>query len=908
MLSSSAYPPIERISLYTPVMQQYLNARVGLAENTILLFRMGDFYEAFFEDARIISRELDITLTARSETNHTDGKIPMAGVPAKAVKPYIAKLLDRGYKVSIAEQMADPKTCKGIVPREVCATYTAGTLSDLDLLKSNENNYIACVYSKFKPKNSEDHLDPERMKKNMRLGFAYADVSTGEFYITELSYEQVEAELYRIKPSELVVPSVRGLKSDLDIERPLEAIFNFNYPSSHFDIKNFDLEISLANLKREFRLSQISHDLEENFPNALRAAGALLEYFADTQKALFLKNSGKLFNTLNTYQTGTYMALDMSTRKNLELTRSLYSSKTEGSLFSAIDKTNCSLGKRRLLNWLEQPLYDLKAIQLRQEAVQFIYDNPDLEMELYEILREMPDLSRLAQRLALETINPRELIALKDSLEVFIRLSQLDFTQSKLASSETESVKEILSPYFKIFKSVPIGVRDFISELEFKLLDTPNTLITEGAIFRQGFNRELDELISLMNDGNQWLREYEESLKQSTGIKTLKVTFNKVHGYYIEISKANQKLIPETLTVKQTLVNALRCMSEELKAYEVKVLNAEFARNSLENRLYTELRSALAVHVPLFKTIADAIADLSVLVSFSIIARERNYVRPYLDESDALLIEAGRHPVLEQKMPLGQFVDNDLHLGSSDGRGQRFILLTGPNMAGKSTYMRQNALIILLAQIGSFVPARKARIGLVDKIFTRIGATDDLSSGQSTFMVEMNEVANIINGMSSRSFVVLDEVGRGTSTYDGVSIAWAIVEFMLEHACPRTIFATHYHELAQLEKHHGAKIANFQVLVSEPSLHNPKISFLHKVNRGSATKSYGIEVARLAGLPLEILTRATLINEQLGGAKDRKESAKRKEPVLEMSSKLSTDFNLRPLFNWKAKENADRLS
>jgi DNA mismatch repair protein MutS len=895
----SFYPTVEQFSLYTPVMQQYLNARLSLQEDAVLLFRMGDFYEAFFDDARIISRELDITLTARPETNHPEGRIPMAGVPAKAVKPYIAKLLERGYKVSIAEQMADPKTCKGLVPREVCATYTAGTLSELDLLKSNENNYIASIFAKA---NSEE------------FGLAYVDLSTGEFCITELKQHQVESELFRIKPSELLVPSLRGEKSNLDIERPLEAMFSFKYPYSHYDVKNFDTDLAFSNIKREFRLQQLSHDLKENYSNALRAAGALIEYFAETQKALFLKNSGKLFDSLKTYQAGEYVSLDVSTRKNLEVTCSLYSGKVEGSLLSAIDRTNCSLGKRRLNVWLDQPLCDLKAIQLRQEAVQTLYSDPNLEADLYEILAGMPDLSRLSQRLALETINPRELVALKDSLLVFERLSQVFSKNYQGCYSEKNAANNLnelfKSPYFEIFKTVPTEIKDFISEIEFQLLDNPSVFINEAGIFRKGVNPELDELISLMEDGTKWLNVYEESLKESTGIKTLKVTFNKVHGYYIEISKANQKLIPAELTIKQTLVNAVRCMSEELKAYENKVFNAEFARSSLENRLYTELRSKSAVNVPLFKAIANAIADLSVLTSFSIIARERNYVRPYVDDSDALFIEAGRHPVLEQKLGLGQFVDNDIRLSSSSEAGARFILLTGPNMAGKSTYMRQNALIILLAQVGSFVPATRARIGLVDRIFTRIGASDDLASGQSTFMVEMNEVANIVNGMSSKSFLVLDEVGRGTSTYDGISIAWAIVEFIVEQICPRTIFATHYHELAQLEKNYSGRIINAQMSVSEPSCENPQIAFLHKVKAGSATKSYGIEVARLAGLPQDILDRAMLVNQQLERSLSLPASNKALKKIAAKSSlgNESTDFNLRPLFNWKAKEKADRLS
>lgn len=885
-MASLDYPSAENFHLYTPVMQQYLNARLGLQENTLLLFRMGDFYEAFFHDAELISRELDITLTARSETNHSGGKIPMAGVPAKAVKPYIARLLEKGYKVSIAEQMADPKTCKGLVPREVCATYTPGTLSEIDFLKASENNYLAALFSKG---------------DFNKFGLAYADISTGEFYLTEIEAKEVEAELFRIKPAELIIPSIRGSKGELDLERPLEAIFSFKYPFSLFDIRYFDEKLSNSNLCREFRLESISHDLKDNFPYALRAAGALIEYFIETQKALFLKNSGKLFSTLKTYQTGEFMCLDLSTRKNLELTRSIYSAKSEGSLLNAIDRTNCNLGKRRLTSWLEQPLYNLEKIHTRQEAVSILHEDINLSNSIQETLSEMTDLSRLAQRLALESINPREIMALKDSLAIFMKLSAIFNTNNELYFS---------SPYFSPFKHVPVEIQEFTRELDFKILDNPNIAISEGGIFRKGIDAELDRLISLMEDGNTWLTRYEEELKEKSSIKTLKVTFNKIHGYYIEISKANIKLIPDYLTIKQTLVNAVRCTSDELKDYEENLVSAEFKRNSLEQKLFNEMRSRYSKLAPLFKDLANAIADLSVLNSFAIIARERNYIRPLIDNSDSLFIEAGRHPVLEQSLGLGNFVDNDISLHDSREAGARFILLTGPNMAGKSTYMRQNALIILLAQMGSFVPAFKARIGLVDRIFTRIGASDDISSGQSTFMVEMNEVANIVNGMSSRSFLVLDEVGRGTSTYDGVSIAWAIIEYILAEYCPRTIFATHYHELAELEKYHNGRIQNAQMAVSEATIASPRISFLHKVKSGSAKKSYGIEVAKLAGLPQSIINRALLINEKLElnfaspqnlslnlSASDLSISRVKKSKNL-----FNEDFKSRPLFNWQEKE------
>ncbi|NQY80050.1 MAG: DNA mismatch repair protein MutS [Candidatus Caenarcaniphilales bacterium] len=833
----TTYPPEEDFKNYTPVMQQYLRARSGMDAGSVLFFRMGDFYEAFFDDAKLLAKELEITLTGRSETNYPGGKIPMAGVPARAVKPYIAKLLEKSYKVCIAEQMADPKTCKGLVPREICQTYTPGTIAELDLLKGHQNNFIASIFENTRAK---------------KFGLAYADVSTGEFYITELDRSQLDQELYRISASELLVPSSKLKREDHQLESTYEALIKIDFPHTHYDKRFFDFSAAKSNISREFSLKAISKDLEDNYPLAISAAGALLEYIAENQKSLYDANAGKLFDALKTYHVGSYMLLDSSTRRNLEISKGLHTNTRAGSLFSAIDRTNCPLGKRRLQSWLEQPLYDIPAIKNRQHAIKELNEDWGLQRDIYEFLDEMADLNRLAHRVSLESIMPKELVSLKDSLLLVLKISSRmpDFKSNLLAR----------------LNSIPDEIHSFISKIEETILDSPSLNLTEGNIFRKGVESELDEYISLMEDSSAWLSDYEAKLREELGVKTLKVSFNKIHGYYIEVSKLNEKFIPENFICKQTLVNNLRYISEELKEFETKALSAESKRNNLEYKMFQDFKSANASLAPTIKMLADVIADLSAILSLSMLAIENNYVCPEIDDSTVLEIEAGRHPVVEQNLGIGEFVENDIFLGSelSDNDSEAsLILLTGPNMAGKSTYMRQNALIILLAQVGSFVPAKKARIGLVDRIFTRIGASDDLASGQSTFMVEMNEVANIVNGMSPRSFLVLDEIGRGTSTYDGVSIAWAIAEYIVEKDCPRTIFATHYHELAVLEKYHSGKVANYQMLVSEPDSVKHKIEFLHKVAPGSAGKSYGIEVAKLAGLPSEIISKANSLNREL---------------------------------------------
>ena len=862
-------------SNFTPVMQQYLNARTKLQGRAVLLFRMGDFYETFFEDAVTVAKELEITLTGRPESTYPGGRIPMAGVPARAIRPYVAKLLERNYKVYIAEQMADPKTCKGLVPREITKVFTPGTINDLEFLDSYQNNFILAIYS---------------TTPYSHYGLAYADISTGEFYLTEIKAEYLEQELARISASEIIVPSKPVTKQEGQIVREEELMFNLDqlnieFYLSGFNYKNFDTKLAVQNIEDLFKLNSVkqiedSLGLETN-GYALRAAGAVIEYLKETQGAEFSNNSAKNFDQIRTYHVSEYMMLDASTRRNLELSKTL-SGNTAGSFFSAIDRTSSKLGRRKLRAWMEQPLYDIPAINARLDAVTELVSDPSLCHELKTLLAQTYDIDRLSNRLASELISPREAVALKDSMIIVTQLSAL---MQRLGSGLLTSLKHI-----------PEQALDYIRVVDNAVKDDPGIAVMDGGILKQGYNSELDELISLVEDSEAWMKNFEDAEREKLGIKNLKVSFNKVHGYFIETSRLNEKKLPEHYVVKQTMVNTIRAVTEELIEFEEKVTNAESKRNALEYEIYSGLRKSLAIKSPIIKQLALQVAQLDALLSMALLAIEKNYNRPELTNSTELHIEDGRHPVLEQKLKLGEFVPNDISLSvipserserrdpdwiatspsaprndAVDSKLTKIMILTGPNMAGKSTYMRQNALIILLAQMGSYVPAPKARIGLVDRIFTRIGASDDLASGRSTFMVEMNETATIINAMTARSFIVLDEIGRGTSTYDGVAIAWSIVEHIAKTTQARTIFATHYHELANLDRLYPC-IKNYQVLVVENDSPNAKtkIEFLHKVAEGSADRSYGIEVARLAGLPKSVLDRAKAINNQLQAQRSRK--------------------------------------
>jgi DNA mismatch repair protein MutS len=832
-----------KIEDFTPVMQQFLRARQKLGVKSLLLFRMGDFYESFFEDAELIAKELEITLTGRPEQNYPGGRIPMAGVPARAVKPYIAKLLERNYKIYIAEQMADPKTCKGLVPREITKVFTPGTICDLDLLESYKNNFIMALCA------SRDQT---------KFGIAFTDISTGEFFVCELEEKYLAQEINRIQPAEILVPSKIVARKPGQIVGEEKTIFNFENPCftidpSPYNEDNFDIDLARQNLSSVFEINSVDKLIKDSFGTTseglgLKSAGAVIEYLKETQALEFANNISKNFDVIKTYQVSEFMMMDSSTRRNLELVKNL-SGGTEACVFSALDRTCSKAGRRKLRSWLEQPLLDVQAISARQSAIKELIANSSIQAGLKASLSKTYDIDRLSNRLISELISPRELLSLKDSLLRVIEISaQIQSFESGLLTS---------------LKSIPQEIFDFCRTVENAIIDDPGLTITEGGIFKRAYSQELDEYIMLVEDSESWMTNYEEQEKNRLGIK-LKVAFNKIHGYFIETSRLNEKKIPEDYIVKQTMVNTIRAVTSDLQEFEEKIVHAESRRNALEYRLYSDLRVKLANTAALIKQIGLQVAQLDALLSMAILAIEQNYVCPILDTTNELDIREGRHLVVEQKLKLGQFVPNDLKLSCEPA--QKIMILTGPNMAGKSTYMRQNALIIILAQMGSYVPASYARIGIVDRIFTRIGASDDLSQGQSTFMVEMTETANIINGMSPKSFIVLDEIGRGTSTYDGVAIAWSIVEHLAKNLQPRTIFATHYHELAGLE-HLYSSIKNSQVLVIESDGH---IEFLHKVAPGSADKSYGIEVARLAGLPKSILDRARAINNQLQAQKSKK--------------------------------------
>ena len=810
--------PLEK---FTPVMQQYLRARRTLKENTVLFFRMGDFYEAFFEDAKTIAKELEITLTGRPESNYPGGRIPMAGVPAKAVKNYIARLLEKNFKVCVAEQMADPKTCKGLVPREITHTYTPGTINDLDLLSSYKNNFL---------------LSLVKATKEERYGLAYADISTGEFFLTELDSKYLEQELSRINATEILIPSIRGSIEKNDIEARESPCFKFET-----ELKNLN---STLFPKNNFNEKFMSSYPIEGFHLGKKAAGGLIEYFKETQ---FDFQALKSFERIRTYLVDEFMMIDSSTRKNLELVKNLNNGSKSGTLFETLDFCSSNMGKRKLQSWIEQPLYDVAKIELRLDAISELLDaSVDLE-NFRNIISEIYDIERLSKRLSSESINAREIITLKNSLIKTLEISSL------IANHKFKS------PYLNSLKSVPAELLESISKIESAILEDPSISLTEGGLIKEGFHHELDDYISLVKDSNSWLKNFEEDEKNSTGIKNLKVSFNRVHGYFIEVSKSNEKHVPEHYICKQTMVNCFRYITSELKEFEEKINNAEFKRNSLEYKIFIDLRRELSSYSSVLNVLSERVSTLDVLISFSKAAIENSYSRPVVDNSKVLKIHEGRHPVVESKMSLGNFVPNDISLEGADRKS--IMILTGPNMAGKSTYMRQNALIILMAQIGSFVPAKSAHIGLVDRIFTRIGASDDLASGKSTFMVEMVETASILNGISDKSFVLLDEIGRGTSTFDGISIAWAILEHIAREAPSRTIFSTHYHELANLELAFP-NIVNFHMAVIEANS-NRNIEFLHKVKLGSANKSYGIEVAKLSGIPSTIISRARSINNQL---------------------------------------------
>lgn len=805
----------------TPVMQQYLEIKRQYQE-VILLYRLGDFYETFFEDAVTLSRELELTLTGR-DAGSILGRIPLAGIPAKSVDGYLEKLIEKNFKVAICEQLEDPKETKGIVKRGVVRLVTAGTLTESNLLKQNSNNYICSL---FKDSRCETY------------GFAYTDISTGEFKVTQAPLNIIISELARLQPSEIIAPSVAQkimpfqIVPEEKIDLPVEILNAYN--CSKVPSSVFERHFAENNLKTVFKTNSLEAFGYENYKIAFQAAGALVAYVWETMKDNFPK-----FDAISPYELSQYVLIDSSTRKNLELTETLREKNKYGSLLWAIDKTNTNMGARLLKNWICQPLKNLDEILERQNLIEELIKKPTLRNNLTEILGKIYDIQRLSTRLSNNSANPRDFLGVNATL--------------KLLPDLIEVTKGLDTNSFDKLNEYEMELGEFADIIERTIKEDAPITAKEGGVIKEGVSGELDYFRDLLTGGEKWLKEFEESEKEKTGCKFLKVGYNKVFGFFIEITNSNLNLVPANYIRKQTLTNAERFITDELKKHEDDVLSAQFKARELENKLFNDLKNYSKEFVTKIREIADCIARLDVLNSLSHVAIEYNYTKPIVDESNDFLIKNGRHAVLELILPLGSYVANDLELAYGDDTSKtEFMILTGPNMAGKSTFMRQNALIAILAQMGSYVPADYAKIGLVDKIFTRVGASDDLTLGQSTFMVEMIETANILNSASEKSLILLDEIGRGTSTYDGVAIAWSVAEFIATKIKARCIFATHYHELNVMTNTYP-QIKNYRITISEE---NGEIEFLRKIVQGGASKSYGIQVAKMAGLPNIVIKRS----------------------------------------------------
>ncbi len=794
----------------SPMMRQYMEIKEEY-KDCILFFRLGDFYEMFFEDAKLVSRELELTLTGKN--CGMEERAPMCGVPFHSAETYIARLVERGYKVAICEQTEDPASAKGIVKREVIQIVTPGTVISSSMLDENENNYIASVVA-----------------DDRAIGLSYCDVSTGEIRLTSIKgsgmAESLINELVKINAREIVLDETTGQLLDADNMKNITGAY-FNVLAASY----YEPYAVRSAILRQFDVSALlGLGIEEDSASEA-ALGALLIYLHETQK----KSLGHIAQ-LNVYSMGQNMSLDKATIKNLELTETLFEKKIRGSLLGVLDKTHTAMGSRKLKQWIKEPLNDVTAINDRLDAVEALLDQVIIRNNIKESLKRVYDFERLTGRIACGTANGKDLIALRNSCSV------LPDIKDELASMETALVSGIAENIHSLEH-----VYDLIDK---GIVEDPPFSVREGGIIKEGHSDQLDALKASIKDAQEWIAGLEHSERERTGIKNLKVGYNKVFGYYLEVTRSYYDLIPDNYIRKQTLANCERFITPELKETERLVLNAEAKINQMEYQLFTEIRQQLQGYIREIQETSKAIAALDVLVSFAEISEKNDYVKPSVDGSDVIEIRKGSHPVIEQTIRDGIFVSNDTYLNRSD---QSLLLITGPNMSGKSTYMRQTALIVLMAQAGCFVPCRKARIGVCDRIFTRIGASDNLAQGQSTFFVEMSELSYILNTATSRSLVILDEIGRGTSTYDGLSIAWAAAEFLCRpQRMIRTLFATHYHEMTRLEDSiEGVK--NLNVDVAEE---NGDVVFLHKIVEGSASRSYGIHVAKLAGAPKELLERA----------------------------------------------------
>ncbi len=838
---------------FSPMMQEYLKTKEEY-NDCILFYRLGDFYEMFFDDAIRVSKELELTLTGK--LCGQEERAPMCGVPFHAADTYISRLIEKGYKVAICEQLEDPKQAKGIVKRGVIRVVTPGTVMESNLLDEKKNNYIMSIY-----------------KAGTFFGISVCDVSTGDFRTTQITdsnnFPKLLDEISRYNPAEIVVNSFMydSLEEINKIKERFE-VFVSKIKEDAFGLEIPELEITNEN--------NVSIEDIEDKKIALASINGLMFYLLDTQK-----NSLEHINKIIMYNTTKYMSLDINARRNLELTEKMRDKSKKGTLLWVLDKTSTSMGGRHLRRWINDPLIDVTEINNRLGAVKELKDNIMLRGDITELLKKVYDIERLAGRISYGSATGRDLISLKNSAK------QLPEVKKILANTKSPLLQEL---YLKLDE-----LADIYELIEEAIVDEPPLSVKEGGLIKLGYNEEIDHLKKATTEGKTWIIKLEAEEREKTGIKGLKVGFNRVFGYYIEVTKSNFDQVPERYIRKQTLTNAERYITEELKNLENQILGAEEKVINLEYNAFVEIRDDIESKIKRIQTSAEVIAILDVLCSFATVAEDLNYVEPEVDNSGIIDIKDGRHPVIEKMLPSGSFVQNDTYLDKNE---TRLAMITGPNMAGKSTYMRQVALITLMAQIGSFVPASYAHIGVVDKIFTRVGASDDLSMGQSTFMVEMMEVATILKEATKNSLVILDEIGRGTSTYDGLSIAWAVAEYISdrEKCGAKTLFATHYHELIQLEdKLEGIK--NFQVAVKEKG---EDVIFLRKILPGGTDESYGVHVARLAGVPQNVSKRATEILKSLERKSIISEKAMQKEDKKQTAGQLD-------MFNFKLAEIATEI-
>lgn len=843
---------------FSPMMQRYLETKEEYKE-CILFYRLGDFYEMFFDDAITASRELELTLTGKDCGQKE--RAPMCGIPHHAAEIYISKLIAKGYKVAICEQLEDPKKAKGIVKRGVIRVVTPGTVVESNMLEERKNNFIMSIF-----------------KSGIYYGISVCDISTGEFYSAEIkdnyNFPMLLDEIARYTPSELLINSMMANSQEeiSKIKERFENVYITNFNDKFFisDLNNINLRFNIVDNNGQ-TIEEISSKTL-----AISSINALVEYIEETQKTTL-----DHINKIKIYQVSKYMALDINARRNLEITEKMRDKSKKGTLLWVLDKTATSMGGRLLRRWLNDPLIDIQEINKRLNAVKELKDDIMLRGDIIENLKKVYDIERLAGKMAFGNANARDMITLKNSLYKLPEVKKI--------------LQECKSPMLMELCDKLDELQDIYTLIDNAIVEDPPMTIKDGGIIKLGYDEEIDKLKTAQTEGKNWLIQLEADEKEKTGIKNLKVGFNKVFGYYLEVTKSYLNQVPERYIRKQTLTNAERYITEELKNLENQILGAEERVVNLEYNAFTEIREEIAKNVRRLQTTSEVISTVDVLASFAQVAEDMNYCMPIVDDKGIIDIKNGRHPVIEKIMGVGTFVENDTHLDKNDNR---LAIITGPNMAGKSTYMRQVALITLMAQVGSFVPAESANIGVVDKIFTRVGASDDLSMGQSTFMVEMMEVATILKEATQNSLVILDEIGRGTSTYDGLSIAWAVAEYIAdkEKCGAKTLFATHYHELTELEdKLEGIK--NYSIAVKEKG---EDIIFLRKIIEGGTDESYGIHVAKLAGVPKAVTTKANEILRSL----ERKNILTNKKQEKQDKKQVEGQFDM---YNYKLAEIAHEV-